>query len=54
MAKATFKYFSSKYDFFNIIGGAIVSGYEGIKGRKVNPNDSSDVKTLLMENNIKF
>lgn len=96
MAKATFKYFSSKYDFFNIIDGAVVSGYEGIKkpdykifeilleryslvpdeclliddddtnrtlevanvmgikGRRVNPNDSSDVKTLLMENNIKF
>ena len=29
--KATFDYFSSKYDFFNIIDGAIVSGYEGVK-----------------------
>lgn len=96
MAKATFEYFSSKYDFFNIIDGAVVSGYEGIKkpdhrifemlleryslvpeeclliddddtnrtlevansmgikGRRVNANDSNDVKTLLRENNINF
>lgn len=95
MAKATFEYLSSKYDFFNIIDGAVVSAYEGvkkpdkklfeillerysliakeclliddddtnrtlevansigIKGRRVNPNDSNDVKKLLIENDIK-
>lgn len=96
MAKATFEYFSSKYDFFDIINGAVVSGYEGIKkpehkifelllerytlvpdeclliddddtnktievandmgikGRRVNANDSNDVKELLKENNVIF
>jgi putative hydrolase of the HAD superfamily len=96
MAKATFEYFSSKYDFFDIIDGAVVSGYEGIKkpehkifellleryslvpdeclliddddtnrtievandmgikGRRVNANDSNDVKELLIENNVIF
>lgn len=96
MAKSTFEYFSSKYDFFRIIDGAVVSAYEGIKkpdskifeillkryslianeclliddddtnktlevanligikGRKVNSNDSDDVKKLLLENNIKI
>ena len=31
MAKDTFKYFSSKYEFFNIVNGAVISGYEGVK-----------------------
>lgn len=31
ISKATFEYFSKKYDFFNIIDGAIISAYEGIK-----------------------
>lgn len=30
-AKATFEYFCSKYEFFNIVNGAVVSGYEGVK-----------------------
>lgn len=96
MAKATFEYFLGKYDFFHIIDGAVVSGYEGIKkpeykifkllleryslipdeclliddddtnktlevankmgikGRRVNANDSNDVKELLIENNVVF
>ena len=96
MAKETFEYFSSEYEFFNIVDGAVVSAYEGIKkpdpkifkillekyslvageclliddddtnktlevandigikGRRVNANDSNDVKRLLIENNIKF
>lgn len=94
MSKATFEYFSKKYEFFTIVDGAIVSAYEGmkkpylkifelllkryslnaeecliiddddtnktlevansigIKGRKVNSNDSDDVIELLRENNI--
>lgn len=94
MAKATFEYFSDKYQFFKIIDGAVVSGYEhvkkpdrrifevlleryklnpeeslliddddtnktievansfGIKARRVNANDTQDVKRLLNENNI--
>lgn len=31
MAKETFEYFSSKYEFFNMVDGAVVSAYEGIK-----------------------
>lgn len=31
MAKATFEYFCNKYEFFNIVNGAVVSGYEGVK-----------------------
>lgn len=31
MSKATFKYFSKKYEFFTMVDGAIVSAYEGIK-----------------------
>ena len=31
MSKATFEYFSKKYEFFNIVDGAIVSAYIGIK-----------------------
>lgn len=31
MSKATFEYFSKKYDFFTMVDGAIVSAYEGIK-----------------------
>lgn len=31
MAKATYEYFSKRYDFFNIIDGIIISAYEGIK-----------------------
>lgn len=31
MSKATFEYFSKKYDFFNIVNGMIISSYEGIK-----------------------
>lgn len=94
MSKSTFEYFSNKFDFFNIIDGAIVSAYEGIKkpdikifevllnryslipeeslliddddtnktlevanfiginGRRVNPNDTNDVRKMLIENNI--
>ncbi len=43
MAKATFEYFSSKYDFFNIIDGAVVSAYEGIK------KPDSKIFELLLE-----
>lgn len=35
MAKETFEYFSNKYEFFNMVDGAVVSAYEGIK--KPNP-----------------
>jgi len=35
MAKATYEYFSEKYDFFNMLDGAVVSAYEGVK--KPNP-----------------
>lgn len=35
MAKETFEYFSSEYEFFNMIDGVVVSAYEGIK--KPNP-----------------
>lgn len=31
MSKATYEYFSKKYDFFNIMDGIIISAYEGIK-----------------------
>ena len=31
IAKTTFEYFSNKYDFFKIIDGAVISGYEGVK-----------------------
>lgn len=31
MAKETFEYFSNKYEFFNMVDGAVVSAYEGIK-----------------------
>ena len=31
MSKATFEYFSKKYEFFTMVDGAIVSAYEGIK-----------------------
>lgn len=31
MAKETFEYFSSKYEFFNMVDGAVVSAYEEIK-----------------------
>ena len=31
MSKATFEYFSKKYEFFAMVDGAIVSEYEGIK-----------------------
>ncbi len=31
MSKATYKYFSKKYDFFDIMDGIIISAYEGIK-----------------------
>ncbi len=31
MSKATFEYFSKKYQFFAMVDGAIVSAYEGIK-----------------------
>lgn len=31
MAKSTYEYLSGKYDFFNIIDGAVVSAYEGVK-----------------------
>lgn len=31
MAKETFEYFSGKYEFFNMVDGAVVSGYEEIK-----------------------
>ncbi len=31
MAKRTYEYFSSKYDFFHIADGTIISAYEGIK-----------------------
>lgn len=96
MSKATFEYFSKKYEFFNIVDGEIVSAYIGIKkpnlqifelllekyslnaeeclliddddtnktlevansigikGRRVNPNDSEDIIKLLLENNIKI
>lgn len=96
MSKATFEYFSKKYEFFNIVDGVIVSAYIGIKkpdlqifelllekyslnaeeclliddddtnktlevansigikGRRVNPNDSEDIIKLLLENNIKI
>lgn len=96
MSKATFEYFSKKYEFFSIVDGEIVSAYEGIKkpdlkifkllidrysliaedslliddddtnktleiansigikGRRVNPNDSEDIIKLLLENNIKI
>lgn len=30
MSKATYEYFSKKYDFFNIVDGMIISSYEGI------------------------
>lgn len=94
MAKSTYEYFLNQYDFFDIIDGAVVSAYEGIKkpapkifeilleryslvaeeclmiddddtnktldvansmgikGRRVNANDSEDVKRLLIENDI--
>lgn len=35
MAKNTFEYFSSKYEFFNMVDGVVVSAYERIK--KTNP-----------------
>lgn len=35
MAKATYEYLSKKYDFFDMIDGAVISAYEGIK--KPNP-----------------
>lgn len=96
MSKATFEYFSKKYEFFNMVDGAIVSAYEGIKkpnpkifelllkrysltaeeclliddddtnktlevansigikGRRVNSNDSDDIVELLVENNIEI
>lgn len=96
MAKETFEYFSSKYDFFNMVDGSVISAYEGIKkpdpkifeillkkyslvadeclliddddtnktlevandigikGRRVNSNDSNDIKKLLIENDIRF
>lgn len=31
MAKATFKFFSSKYDFFDIVNGFVISANEGVK-----------------------
>ena len=31
MAKATFQYFSSTYEFFNVVDGAIVSAHVGVK-----------------------
>ena len=31
MSKATYEYLVEKYDFFNIIDGAVVSAYEGMK-----------------------
>ena len=31
MAKSTFEYFSSKYKFFEVVDGAVVSGYENVK-----------------------
>lgn len=31
MAKAKYEYISNKYDFFNIIDGAVVSACEGVK-----------------------
>lgn len=31
MAKATFEFFSSKYDFFDIINGVVISANEGVK-----------------------
>lgn len=31
MAKETFEFLSSKYDFFNMVDGAIVSAFEGVK-----------------------
>jgi len=31
MAKATFKFFSSKYDFFDIANGTVISANEGVK-----------------------
>ena len=96
MSKATFEYFSKKYEFFSMVDGAIVSAYEGIKkpnlkifelllkrysltakeclliddddtnktlevansigikGRRVNSNDSDDIVELLLENNIEI
>ena len=31
MAKETFKFFSSKYDFFDMVDGIVISANEGIK-----------------------
>lgn len=31
MAKATFEFFSSKYDFFDIVNGVVISANEGVK-----------------------
>lgn len=43
MSKATFKYFSKKYEFFTMVDGAIVSAYEGIK------KPDSKIFELLLE-----
>lgn len=31
MSKATFEYFSERYEFFNMVDGTVVSAYEGVK-----------------------
>ncbi len=43
MSKATFEYFSKKYEFFTMANGAIVSAYEGIK------KPDSKIFELLLE-----
>lgn len=43
MSKATFEYFSKKYEFFSIVDGEIVSAYEGIK------KPDSKIFELLLE-----
>lgn len=43
MSKATFEYFSKKYEFFTMVDGAIVSAYEGIK------KPDSKIFELLLE-----
>lgn len=43
MSKATFEYFSKRYEFFKIADGAIVSAYEGIK------KPDSKIFELLLE-----
>lgn len=43
MSKATFEYFSKKYEFFSMVDGEIVSAYEGIK------KPDSKIFELLLE-----